>query len=32
MPEDLLPDILPNLRAYAEGREIMDAVDRNKGY
>jgi len=32
IPEDLLPDIIPNLRAYAEGRAIMNAVDRSRGY
>jgi glyoxylate/hydroxypyruvate reductase A len=32
IPEDLLPDILENLRAYAEGRPIVGAVDREKGY
>jgi glyoxylate/hydroxypyruvate reductase A len=32
VPEDLIPDILPNLRAYAEGRPIMNAVDRERGY
>ena len=31
-PEDLIPDILPNLQAYSEGRPIMNAVDRCKGY
>jgi glyoxylate/hydroxypyruvate reductase A len=31
-PEDLLPDILTNLSAYAEGGAIMNAVDRNRGY
>jgi glyoxylate/hydroxypyruvate reductase A len=30
--EDILPDVLPNLMAYAEGRPIMDAVDRERGY
>jgi len=32
VPEDLIPDILPNLRAYAEGRQIANVVDRAKGY
>jgi glyoxylate/hydroxypyruvate reductase A len=32
VPEDLIPDILPNLQAYAEGRPIMNVVDRGKGY
>jgi glyoxylate/hydroxypyruvate reductase A len=32
LPEDLLQDILPNLRAYAEGRPIEGAVDRGRGY
>ena len=30
--EDILPDILPNLRAYADGRAIAGAVDRERGY
>jgi glyoxylate/hydroxypyruvate reductase A len=30
--EDILPDVLPNLRAYAEGRPIADALDRGRGY
>jgi glyoxylate/hydroxypyruvate reductase A len=32
IPEDLLPDILENLRSYAEGRPIARAVDRGRGY
>jgi glyoxylate/hydroxypyruvate reductase A len=32
VPEDLIPDILPNIHAYAEGRPIMNAVDRGRGY
>jgi glyoxylate/hydroxypyruvate reductase A len=32
VPEDLISDILPNIRAYAEGRPIMNAVERGKGY
>ena len=32
IPEDLIPDLLPNLRAYAEGRPIVGAVDRVRGY
>jgi glyoxylate/hydroxypyruvate reductase A len=31
-PEDLMPDILPNLLAYAEGRPVQGAVDRKRGY
>jgi len=31
-PEDMLPDILPNLLAYAEGRPIQGAVDRARRY
>lgn len=31
-PRDLIPDILANLRAFAEGRPIPDPVDRAKGY
>jgi glyoxylate/hydroxypyruvate reductase A len=31
-PRSVLLDILPNLRAYAEGRPITGAVDRTKGY
>ena len=30
--EDILPDILPNLRAYAEGGPIARTVDRVRGY
>ncbi|MDR2560936.1 MAG: D-2-hydroxyacid dehydrogenase [Holophagales bacterium] len=30
--ENILPDILPNLRAYAENRPIVGAVDRERGY
>lgn len=32
VPEDLIEDILPNLRAYAEGRPVINLVDRAKGY
>jgi phosphoglycerate dehydrogenase-like enzyme len=32
VPEDLMPDILPNLLAYAEGRPVEGAVDRKRGY
>jgi phosphoglycerate dehydrogenase-like enzyme len=32
LPQDLLPDVLPNLRAYAEGRPVEGAVDRGRGY
>ena len=32
VPGHLIPDILPNLRAFAEGRPIQNAVDRAKGY
>lgn len=31
-PKDLIPDILENLKAYAEGRPITGAVDRQRGY
>lgn len=31
-PKDLIPDILENLRAYAEGRPLAGAVDRARGY
>lgn len=31
-PEAVIPDILPNLQAYAEGRTIQGAVDRSLGY
>ena len=31
-PRQLIPDILPNLRAFAEGRPIIGAVDRVRGY
>lgn len=31
-PKDLIPDILPNLRRFAEGRPIEGAVDRARGY
>ncbi|HJU83992.1 MAG TPA: D-2-hydroxyacid dehydrogenase [Holophagaceae bacterium] len=31
-PRQLIPDILPNLRAFAEGRPVEGAVDRAKGY
>ncbi|MDE3245716.1 MAG: hypothetical protein KGN80_06475, partial [Acidobacteriota bacterium] len=31
-PKDLIPDILDNLRRFAENRPIADAVDRQKGY
>lgn len=31
-PAHLIPDILPNLRAFAEGRPILGAVDRRRGY
>jgi len=32
IPEDLIADILPNLRDYAEGKTITGALDRCKGY
>lgn len=32
MPAHLIPDILPNLRRFAEGLPIEDAVDRTRGY
>jgi glyoxylate/hydroxypyruvate reductase A len=32
IPEDLIPDILPNLQAYAEGKAIANVVDRERGY
>ena len=31
-PKDLIPDILENLRRFAEGRSIANAVDRQRGY
>lgn len=31
-PRQLIPDILPNLRAFAEGRPIPATVDRARGY
>ncbi|GLH70077.1 glyoxylate/hydroxypyruvate reductase A [Geothrix rubra] len=31
-PRQLIPDILPNLRAFAEGRPIPSVVDRARGY
>ncbi|HJW09380.1 MAG TPA: D-2-hydroxyacid dehydrogenase [Holophagaceae bacterium] len=31
-PRQLIPDILPNLQAFAEGRPITGAVDRDMGY
>jgi glyoxylate/hydroxypyruvate reductase A len=31
-PKDLIPDILDNLRRFAEGRPINGAVDRQRGY
>ncbi len=31
-PAHLIPDILPNLRAFAEGRPIEGAVERQRGY
>ncbi len=31
-PRALIPDILPNLRRFAEGLPIADAVDRARGY
>lgn len=31
-PAHLIPDILPNLRRFAEGLAIQDAVDRARGY
>jgi glyoxylate/hydroxypyruvate reductase A len=31
-PRQLIPDILPNLKAFAEGRPITGAVDRARGY
>ena len=31
-PSHLIPDILPNLRAFAEGRPIPRTVDRSRGY
>jgi glyoxylate/hydroxypyruvate reductase A len=32
LPEDMLRDMLPNLLAYAQGRPIEGAVDRERGY
>lgn len=31
-PRGMVPDILPNLRRFAEGRPVVDAVDRARGY
>jgi glyoxylate/hydroxypyruvate reductase len=31
-PRSMVPDILPNLRRYAEGRAVEGAVDRSRGY
>ncbi len=31
-PRAMVPDILPNLRRFAEGRPVVDAVDRTRGY
>jgi len=31
-PRQLIPDILPNLKAFAEGRPITGAVNRARGY
>lgn len=31
-PKAMIPDLLPNLRRFAEGRPIEGAVDRAKGY
>lgn len=31
-PRQLIPDILPNLRAFAEGRSVPSTVDRALGY
>lgn len=31
-PKDLIPDILGNLRRFAEGLPVVDAVDRLRGY
>ena len=31
-PKDLIPDILDNLRRFAEGRPIEGSVDRQRGY
>ncbi len=31
-PRAMVPDILPNLRRFAEGRPVVDAVDRARGY
>jgi glyoxylate/hydroxypyruvate reductase A len=31
-PRAMIPDILPNLRRYAEGLPVEDAVDRRRGY
>jgi glyoxylate/hydroxypyruvate reductase A len=32
VPDAVLPDILPNLRRFAEGAPVQDAVDRKLGY
>ena len=31
-PRSMVPDILPNLRRFAEGRPVEDLVDRTRGY
>jgi len=31
-PRQIIPDILENLRRFAEGRPILDPVDRGLGY
>jgi len=31
-PRSIIPDILPNLRRFAEGLPVLDAVDRSVGY
>lgn len=31
-PRAMVPDILPNLRRFAEGRPVVEAVDRSRGY
>ena len=31
-PRAMVPDVLGNLRRFAEGRPVVDAVDRARGY
>jgi len=32
VPRALVPDILDNLRRFAEGKPVLDPVDRRRGY